>query len=267
MIDSIRMLKEYEESLKGKTLEELEKIESELIAEADANDQKVSKTEFDLPKENYKEVAEGIRMLLNKQTVQWQYTLGLVGLYDFWNPEKKSKKIPYAQLDAILRTLGQMQFTGYAEWYNDCCSTLSVEVINKSFEAALSGKHYYDAADFIKDWDKEMVEYVLTDKDDFAIINDKFDYRNFLYKYDVIIQIPSGYFMSELDLWTDYKTVEENAAELLEDTVMIDFYENDDGDYVDDEGNIIDVEETAKAYAAAFLSGVDFKDYIIIRGE
>ena len=52
------MLKEYEESLKGKTLEELEKIESALIAEADENDQKVSKTEFDLPKENYKEVAE-----------------------------------------------------------------------------------------------------------------------------------------------------------------------------------------------------------------
>lgn len=122
-----RMLKEYEESLKGKTLEELEKIESELIAEADANDQKVSKTEFDLPKENYKEVAEGIRMLLNKQTVQWQYTLGLVGLYDFWNPEKKSKKIPYAQLDAILRTLGQMQFTGYTEW-------AAVVAINKYFE-------------------------------------------------------------------------------------------------------------------------------------
>ena len=121
------MLKEYAESLNGKTFEELEKIESELIAEADANDQKVSKTEFDLPKENYKEVAEGIRMLLNKQTVQWQYTLGLVGLYDFWNPEKKAKKIPYAQLDAILRTLGQMQFTGYTEW-------AAVVAINKYFE-------------------------------------------------------------------------------------------------------------------------------------
>ena len=122
-----RMLKEYEESLNGKTLEELEKIESALIAEADENDQRVSKTEFDLPKENYKAVAEGIRMLLNKQTVQWQYTLGLVGLYDFWNPEKKAKKIPYAQLDAILRTLGGMQFTGYEEW-------AAVVAINKYFE-------------------------------------------------------------------------------------------------------------------------------------
>lgn len=122
-----KMLKEYEESIQGKTLEELEKIESELIAEADENDQKVSKLEFELPKENYKVVAEGIRMLLNKQTVQWQYTLGLVGLYDFWNPEKCSKKIPFAQLDAILRTLGNMQFTGYNEW-------CAVVAINKYFE-------------------------------------------------------------------------------------------------------------------------------------
>lgn len=155
----------------------------------------------------------------------------------------------------------------YDRWYNDCCYQLSVEVINKSFEAALNGKHYYDAADFLKDWDKEMVEYVLKYKDDFAIINDKLDYRHFLYKYDVIVQIPSGYFMGELDLWTNYKTVEENAAELLEDTVMIDFYENDDGDYVDDEGNIIDVKETAKAYAEAFLAGVDYKDCNISRGD
>lgn len=127
-----KMLKEFEESIKGKTLEELEKLESQLIAEADENDQKVSKLEFDLPKDNYKEVAEGIRMLLNKQTVQWQYTLGLVGLYDFWNPEKKSKKIPFAQLDAILRTLGQMQFTGYNEW-------AAVVAINKYFEPLHNG--------------------------------------------------------------------------------------------------------------------------------
>lgn len=155
----------------------------------------------------------------------------------------------------------------YERWYNDCCCELSTEVINKSFEAALNGKHYYDAADFLKDWDKEMIEYVLNYKDDFAIINDKCDYRNFLYKYDVIVQIPSGYYMSELDLWTDYKTVEENAAELLEDSVIIEFGENDDGDYIDDDGNVIDVKEEAKAYAEAFLAGIDYKDCIIIRGE
>lgn len=122
-----KMLKDYEESMKGKTLEELEKIESELIAEADENDQVVSKTEFDLPKENYATVAQAIRMFLNKQTVQWQYTLGLVSLYEFWNPEKKADKIPYAHLDAVLRTLGQLQFTGYDEW-------AAVVAVNKYFE-------------------------------------------------------------------------------------------------------------------------------------
>ena len=155
----------------------------------------------------------------------------------------------------------------YRRWFKDCCCELSAEVINKSFEAALNGKHYYDAADFLKDWDKEMVEYVLKDQDDFTIINDKFDYRNFLYKYDVIVQIPSGYFMSELDLWTDYKTAEENAAKLLEDSVMIELYENDDGDFIDDEGNVIDVKEAAKAYAKVFLSGIDYRYLIISRGE
>jgi len=122
-----KFLKEYEASLEGKTLEELQNLEAEVIADAEANDERVSKLEFDLPNENYKAVAEGIRMLLNKQTVQWQYTLGLVGMYDFWNPEKKSKKIPYAQLDGVLRTLGTLQFTGYEEWS-------AVVAINKYFE-------------------------------------------------------------------------------------------------------------------------------------
>ena len=133
-----KFLKEYEASLEGKTLEELQNIEAELIADAEANDQRVSKLEFDLPKDNYKEVAEGIRMLLEKQTVQWQYTLGLVGMYDFWNPEKKAKKIPYAQLDSILRTLGGMSFTGYREWS-------AVVVINKYFEPL--HKDYVDATE------------------------------------------------------------------------------------------------------------------------
>ena len=127
-----KMLKEYEESLKGKTLEELEKIEDQLMVDADENDKIISQTEFDLPEENYTYVAEAIRHLLNKQTVQWQYTLGLVALYDFWNPEKKADKIPYAQLDAVLRTLGQMQFTGYQEW-------AEVVAINKYFEPLHNG--------------------------------------------------------------------------------------------------------------------------------
>ena len=47
-----KMLKDYEESLKGKTLDQLEEIEKELIVDADENDKIISKTEFDLPEKN-----------------------------------------------------------------------------------------------------------------------------------------------------------------------------------------------------------------------
>ena len=120
-------LEKFAESLKGKTLKELEALEQEVIAEADKNGEELGKYEFDLPTDNYKEVAIAIRKFLNKQSVQWQYTLGMVAMYDFWNPEKPSKKIPYAHLDSILRTLGGLKFEGYDEW-------AAVVAVNKFFE-------------------------------------------------------------------------------------------------------------------------------------
>lgn len=120
-------LKKFEKSLLGKSLEELEKLEQEIIAEADKNGEELSKIEYDMPKENYKEAAKAIRMFLDKQSVQWQYTLGMVAMYDFWNPEKPQSKIAYPYLDSILRTLGGLSFTGYEEW-------AAVVALNKFFE-------------------------------------------------------------------------------------------------------------------------------------
>lgn len=117
---------DFKKSLEGKTLQELQEIEKQIVAEADKIDKEISETTFDLPKENYETVADAIKYFLNKQTVQWQYTLGMVGMYDFWDG-KHQTKIPYAQLDSILRTLGGMQFTGYEEW-------AKVIAINKFFE-------------------------------------------------------------------------------------------------------------------------------------
>lgn len=153
-----KMLKDYEIEMSKKTLKELEKIESKLIAEADANDQEVSKLEFDLPKENYEVVANAIRMFLNKETVQWQYTLALVGLYDFWDPKKEPTKIPYAHLDAILRKLGQMQFTGYDEWaavvavnkYFEPLHNAYVDATEKTYDIASKHQIVMDAMDKIK---------------------------------------------------------------------------------------------------------------------
>lgn len=106
---------EFVKSLEGKTKEELEQIEKDLIEKMDLNDNDVSKVLFDMPSENYTEAAEAIRYFLNKNKVQWQYTLGLITLYEFWMAESATK-INYPTLDATLRNLGSMEFSGYDEW-------------------------------------------------------------------------------------------------------------------------------------------------------
>ena len=123
----VEQLKAFEQSLKAKTLEELKALEQEIIKEADDIDKEVSSKEFKLEKTNYAIVAQGIRDLLNKKTVQWQFTLGMLAMYDFWDPKKNPGKVVYPMLDGTLRALGDATFTGYEEW-------ASVVAINKYFE-------------------------------------------------------------------------------------------------------------------------------------
>lgn len=123
-----QQMKEFAASLKELTVEQLEEKEQAIIKKADENDKAVGTKQFDLPKENYKVVAEAIQFFLNKQTVEWQYTLGLLSMYEFWNPAEYAKTITYPMLDATLRTLGELKFTGYEEW-------AKVIAINKYFES------------------------------------------------------------------------------------------------------------------------------------
>lgn len=126
-VEKQKQLAEYSASLKEKTLEELKAMEQEIIKEADENDKIIKNTEFDLPAENYNVVAEAIRLLLEKETVSWQFALGVVSMYDFWDPKKRPATVLYPMLDGTLRTLGNQQFKGYAEW-------AAVVAINKYFE-------------------------------------------------------------------------------------------------------------------------------------
>ena len=127
-------LRKLSEELKKLTLEELEAREQEIIKKADDNDKRVAETTFDLPKENYKVVAEAIQYFLNKKTVEWQFTLGLVTMYEFWDPEKYAKKISYPMLDSTLRTLGDMQFTGYNEWAMVVATNKYFEILHPEYE-------------------------------------------------------------------------------------------------------------------------------------
>lgn len=126
-LEKRKQIEEFKKSLKGMSVEELRKLEQDIIKQAEENDKKTASAKIKLPKDNYKEVARGIQKLLNKQTVEWRFTLGLVSMFDFWDPEDFKKEIPYPMLDGTLRTLGEMQFTGYEEW-------ASVVAINKYFE-------------------------------------------------------------------------------------------------------------------------------------
>lgn len=125
--DEVLDFEKYKKSLKKMSLKQLEAEEQKIIKQIEDHDGKLKDKEFNMPSENYKIVAEAVRSLLNKNTVQWKYTLAMAAMYDFWDPEKQPKKIPYPQLDATLRTLGGMQFTGYEEW-------AKVIAINKYFE-------------------------------------------------------------------------------------------------------------------------------------
>ena len=109
-------LDEFKKKCQSMTREQLEELEQEYIKKADEIDKETAAAMFELPTENYKKVATSIRMFLDKQTIQWQYTLGMKVLYEYWNPDVQPKEINYPTLDSTLRTIGELQFTGYDEW-------------------------------------------------------------------------------------------------------------------------------------------------------
>lgn len=124
--NSKQIYDEFVKSLDGKSFDELKKIEENLIKEIDKNDKKVATAVLPLSNENYSEVAKAIRYFLAKQKCQWQFTLGMMKLYEAWTDEKPDG-VTYPVLDSTLRTLGQLEFTGYDEWSK-------VVLINEYFE-------------------------------------------------------------------------------------------------------------------------------------
>lgn len=109
-------LVEYKKLIESKSLEEVLEIEKGIVNEADEINAKIQKYQFKLSTKGYKEAAEAIRYFLNKQTITWQFTVGMITMYEFWNPQSNPKTVGYPMFDGTLRTLGEMKFTGYEEW-------------------------------------------------------------------------------------------------------------------------------------------------------
>lgn len=144
-IDFKKIQEEFKKSLDGKTKEELEKIEQEVIKEAEEADKELSVAKIGLPKKNYEKVAEYIQYFLDKQSVQWQYAQAMSSMYNFWDPKVYNANIEYPMLHQTLTTLGGLQFTGHDEWEKVIIINSYFEPLHDSY-VELSSKPYMIAA-------------------------------------------------------------------------------------------------------------------------
>lgn len=113
-------LDDYKKSLLKKTDKQLKDLEQEIIKEIELVEADCSTAKKELPSENYKEVAEAIQYFINQQQTTWEYALAMTNMYEFWDPENKPEFIPYAQLDQIMRILGERQYKGVDECRKVC---------------------------------------------------------------------------------------------------------------------------------------------------
>lgn len=145
-IERAKKLSEFKKSLDGLNKKELETKEQEIIKEAEEVNKKVLETKFTLPNDNFKDAFKAIRSLLSNVKVQWQYASAMADMYEFWSDSKESAgEVEYGLLDATLRQLGGMEFTGYDEW-------CAVSAINAYFEPIKAqyietSQSIYDVAD------------------------------------------------------------------------------------------------------------------------
>ena len=103
--ERIKARSEFKASLANMTKEELEAL---------ATDSKVANLNYTLENKGQKVAWDAIKTFLDKQSVKWNYALGLITLYEFF--DKPQKEISFAMLDTVLRLLGSLEYTGYTEW-------------------------------------------------------------------------------------------------------------------------------------------------------
>lgn len=133
-------IKEFKASLEGKTKEELDQIEQDLIKESDDVNEKVQASEFDLSADGYADACKAICKLIEKTSVAWQQVQMMLDIYNAWDESAIPSKITYKNLDATLRQLGQLQFSGVDEW--NACS-----VVNNYMEGSGLKDAYLEATE------------------------------------------------------------------------------------------------------------------------
>ena len=145
----------YKKEIEGiNDVEALKEKEKEIIAEMDKFDEYIKSRTYPVPNgvdfegEHYsRSVVSGeIIYFINKNEVQWQYTLGLYQLCRFWK-NTSSEVITYGQLDSTLRILEQQKFRGFDEWRNILLVNEYMKALHEDYtkdlavQIALSQKH------------------------------------------------------------------------------------------------------------------------------
>ena len=128
--ERVKARSEFKASLANMTKEELEALAAKLTEESKETDSKVANLKYALENKGQKAAWDAIKTFLNKQAVKWNYALGLMTLYEFF--DKPQKEISFAMLDTVLRLLGSIEYTGYTEWklvttINDYFTPISVD--------------------------------------------------------------------------------------------------------------------------------------------
>jgi hypothetical protein len=112
--ERIKELSDFKKSLAEMTEEQLRELAAKLVEESKELDGRVSQTEYTLPTKGQKDAFEAIKYFLNTQKVKWNYALGIITIYEYFDQAQKT--ITFAMLDTVLRLLGSLEFTGYDEW-------------------------------------------------------------------------------------------------------------------------------------------------------
>ena len=145
----------YKKEIEGiNDVEVLKEKEKEIIAEMDKFDEYIKSRTYPVPNgvdfegEHYSrsDVSGEIIYFINKNEVQWQYTLGLYQLCRFWK-NTSNEVITYGQLDSTLRILEQQKFRGFDEWRNILLVNEYMKALHEDYtkdlavQIALSQKH------------------------------------------------------------------------------------------------------------------------------
>jgi hypothetical protein len=116
-------IENLKKELESNTIDELKELEKEILEEQDKFNDYVKTIEYEIPRDltwdntkySRNEIYSKIIYFLNKNEVQFAYTLGLYELIKFWK-NFSNDKISYGAFDSTLRLLEQVKFKGFEEY-------------------------------------------------------------------------------------------------------------------------------------------------------